>query len=335
MIVIATGGTYGHFFPAKTLCESLKRRQRDSLVMGVFDKDPRLCRAEGLEIIPVAGSPSKLKGCISILKGVHQAYKELQRRGATHVVCFGGYGAFPVVAAARLLKIPYSICELDCYPSLVNRLFAKQAHHRFRYFESRESHLKGLIRYVKPLFHKPVELYSQRDHILISGGSQGALSLNRQVKALLPRLKTVFQGFHVVHTVGWKEDMGAIRRAYQEAEIEATVEPFIENMPYARSAFAISRAGSGAIHELSRHEVPALLIPHINPATHQHDMALFFAEQMKGGLFIDAGASSDRLYASIITLSSNLEKYREGLRNYEAAIAKRPSHEEALLEVFS
>jgi UDP-N-acetylglucosamine--N-acetylmuramyl-(pentapeptide) pyrophosphoryl-undecaprenol N-acetylglucosamine transferase len=102
--------------------------------------------------------------------------------------------------------------------------------------------------------------------LLVMGGSQGAVGLNRMVRPLLPRLAA--SGCRVVHLTG-SHDPDAGRLA-----IDGVAErPFSDDLPglLQHSDLAISRAGAGSLSEMAVCGTPAILVPFPQAADHHQD----------------------------------------------------------------
>jgi UDP-N-acetylglucosamine--N-acetylmuramyl-(pentapeptide) pyrophosphoryl-undecaprenol N-acetylglucosamine transferase len=102
--------------------------------------------------------------------------------------------------------------------------------------------------------------------VLVMGGSQGAVGLNRMVRPLVPKL--VAAGCRVVHLTGSHDpDTGRLR-------IPAYIErPFSDDLPglLQHTQLAISRAGAGSLSELAVCGTPTILVPFPQAADHHQD----------------------------------------------------------------
>jgi UDP-N-acetylglucosamine--N-acetylmuramyl-(pentapeptide) pyrophosphoryl-undecaprenol N-acetylglucosamine transferase len=97
--------------------------------------------------------------------------------------------------------------------------------------------------------------------LLVLGGSQGAQALNTRVPQALAQMPPERRP-QVRHQCGAKLAEAA-RTAYAQAEVEASVEPFIENMAaaYAWADFVVCRAGALTLAELAAAGIGSLLVP--------------------------------------------------------------------------
>jgi UDP-N-acetylglucosamine--N-acetylmuramyl-(pentapeptide) pyrophosphoryl-undecaprenol N-acetylglucosamine transferase len=110
----------------------------------------------------------------------------------------------------------------------------------------------------------PHERYADRQgalRVLVLGGSQGALALNRAVPAALALLDPAVRPV-VRHQCG-ERTLDVARAAYDEHDVDVELLPFIEDMAavYAWADLVICRAGALTIAELCAVGVPALFVP--------------------------------------------------------------------------
>jgi UDP-N-acetylglucosamine--N-acetylmuramyl-(pentapeptide) pyrophosphoryl-undecaprenol N-acetylglucosamine transferase len=111
----------------------------------------------------------------------------------------------------------------------------------------------------------PHERYADRQgemRVLVLGGSQGALALNRTVPAALSLLDADVRPV-VRHQCG-ERTLDIARQAYDEHEVAVELLPFIEDMAaaYAWADLVICRAGALTVAELCAVGVPALFVPY-------------------------------------------------------------------------
>ena len=99
-------------------------------------------------------------------------------------------------------------------------------------------------------------------NILITGGSRGALPINRAVVDSLDRLAARKNQLFIVHQTG-ERDYNAVRVAYARREFHAEVLPFIENMAerFAQADLIVCRSGAITVAEVSASGRAAIFIP--------------------------------------------------------------------------
>jgi len=122
-----------------------------------------------------------------------------------------------------------------------------------------------------------------RARVLVLGGSQGALALNRTVPAALARLPAEARP-EVRHQAG-KATIDQAEAAYRAAGVDAEVVEFIGDMAeaYGWADLAICRAGALTVSELAAAGLGSVLVPF--PAAVDDHQAL------NAGYLVEAGAA--------------------------------------------
>jgi len=280
LLVIAAGGTGGHMFPAQALAERM-------LALGwrvKLSTDPRGARFTGafpeavdIEVVDSAtfargGLMGKLAAPFHLLRGVVSASLKMMRDKPDVVAGFGGYPAFPAMAAAWILRRPRMLHEQNGVLGKVNRLFARRVH-----LVACGTWPTALPKGVEGIFtgnpvrsavleRESAQFIEPGDYpmsLLVIGGSQGARVLSDVVPgavALLP--DEMLQYLRVSHQAR-AEDIDVVRQRYAEAGVTATVETFFNDVPsrLAECQLVISRAGASSIADISAIGRPAILIP--------------------------------------------------------------------------
>jgi len=129
----------------------------------------------------------------------------------------------------------------------------------------------------------PAQRYATRSgplRLLIVGGSLGAKALNDNVPAALARIPAEVRPV-VTHQSG-KQHIDALRKAYEQAGVQAEVVDFIDDMPrrYAEADLVVCRAGAITVSELTAAGVASVLVPLVASTTsHQRDNAQWMAQQ--------------------------------------------------------
>ncbi|THB67501.1 MAG: undecaprenyldiphospho-muramoylpentapeptide beta-N-acetylglucosaminyltransferase [Desulfovibrio sp.] len=133
-VLLTTGGTGGHIFPALAVAEELKERYPSLRILFLGSKrgpEGDLAQNAGLEFIglPVEGVIGRgLKGIRAMFKlavAVIRAVGVMGRFRPQVVVGFGGYASFPGVLAAWLTRRPALLQEQNSVPGVSNKLLAK------------------------------------------------------------------------------------------------------------------------------------------------------------------------------------------------------------------
>ncbi len=298
-ILIATGGTGGHIFPAQALAIELLEQNFELLFVGGGLKTNRYFDRRRFAYKQVA-SASPLKGnffksVFKIGKGILEALRIMKQFRPDVVIGFGSFYTFPVLTAARLRRVPIVLFEPNAIPGRVNRFFSKSALLSAVQFSEAGSHLLGNIVEVKmPRGEKkPSDVALARDYFyldpncftfLVFGGSQGADSINRFFSETIRNVSSTFQ---IIHITGKTESAEIIRRKYEKAGLRACVKAFEERMDLAWSAASvvICRSGAATLAEQISFEVPGILVPFPKAVDdHQTKNALFVEKEVGGAI---------------------------------------------------
>lgn len=222
-----------------------------------------------------------------MLRALSRSLKELKAYQPDVVAGFGGYGAFPVVLAGLMLKIPTIIHEQNVVPGRANKWLARFVRKIAISFPETKKHLKvervvitGCPTHISTTNfsrQKGLELFGLKPGkftILVFGGSQGSHALN---EIFLQTAKTLNQkmDFQVIHVTG-KKDLISVQNKYAEISCSAKVFDFINDMgeAYAASDLVIGRSGAATVTELAMFSKPAILIPYPHAGGHQKENAL-------------------------------------------------------------
>lgn len=281
-IVLSTGGSGGHLFPAQALAGELTGRGRKIVVMTDARGTTYQTSFPGavIEVVPAATFADRsifglALAPFEIAAGVAISLMKLIRIRPGAVVGFGGYPSVPVMVAASLARYPTAILAPDAVLGRANRLIADYvrviaaALPLVRFVPKDTSKIVYTGNPLRPEviaqagspYNKP-----ERDgelRLLVFGGSQGARALSEIVPAgvgLLPegikrRLKIVQQCR--------PEDIEGARAGYAASGVAAELATFFRDLPQ-RMAWAhlvVSRAGAGTVAELAAIGRPAILVP--------------------------------------------------------------------------
>ncbi len=322
-VLIMAGGTGGHVFPALAVAKVLRARGVPVVWLGVpASMEARLVPANGFPIewlrvkgIRGKGAAAWLLAPVRVLGAVWQALGVLRRVRPRAVLGAGGYVSGPGGIAAWLLRIPLLIHEQNAVPGLTNRWLARVASRVMQAFPgSFATRVQALtvgnpVRADIAAVAAPAVRFAgraDRTRLLVFGGSLGAQRLN----ALVPRALAHIDPTHrpqVRHQAG-ERGIEAARSAYREAQVDADVTPFIEDMAaaYAWADVALCRAGAMTIAELQAVGLGALLIPlPIATDDHQTRNAAALVRVGAGRVLQERDMTAESLSASIADLTGD------------------------------
>ena len=279
-IVIAGGGTGGHLFPGIAIAEEFIKRDRraeiifigtqkgiESKLLGQVGHELRTIDIEGVK---GRGMKALVKGFYQIPQSMWQSRRILKQFRPQIVIGVGGYASGPAVQAAYFMGIPTAIAEQNAMPGITNRILGKFVDKVFVTYAQTEawfSHSKVMLsgNPVRAAFFNVRSLAkAEKDfqQLLIFGGSQGAMAINKGVVEMLPDLQQMKTPLHVLHQTGTRE-VEMVRKAYDHYGIRAEVTPFIVDMAgaYAQADLIICRAGATSLAEITAAGKAAILIP--------------------------------------------------------------------------
>ena len=278
-ILVMAGGTGGHVYPALAVARAIMAQSRNVVWLGTQrGLESRVVPAAGIDIEWISVKGLRRKGALAKLVApfqvgwaLLQSLAVIFRRRPAAVLGMGGFVSGPGGVAAWLTRRPLVIHEQNAAAGLTNRLLARLARVVLQAFpgsfnssvdaETVGNPVREDIAAVPP----PHERYSDRRgalRVLVLGGSQGALALNRTVPAALALLEPDLRPA-VRHQCG-ERTIDIARQAYDEHDVKAELVPFIEDMAgaYAWADLVICRAGALTIAELCAVGVPALFVPY-------------------------------------------------------------------------
>lgn len=227
-----------------------------------------------------------LRDITRTLRGFGASVRILHQFKPDVIFLKGGYVSVPVGLAARVLGIPYVIHESDLIPGQSNRILAPHATRiatgfpadKYKIWPAEKLVYTGLPIRRELISRHQLEgamhfkLDPKLPIILITGGSQGARTINDLMVEIAPRLVKTMQ---VIHVTG-EAEIERVRFALGHKELSHperyVTKPFLlEDFGLALAAadVVVGRAGATTIAELAVLEKPTILIPNMVMAGHQ------------------------------------------------------------------
>lgn len=337
-LLIAGGGTGGHVFPAIAVAQEWLSRgpEREVVLVGTQ-------RGIEMKLVPQAGLPLetlrvaglKGKGGATLVKniamlgpGILDARRVLRKHQPVAAFGVGGYAAGPMMLATWLGGVPNVIFEPNAEPGLTNKLLAKLSKRIAIGYEisaqrwGRKAVVTGCP--VRPEFFKIAPRRPEKPfRLLVTGGSQGALPINRTFVDAMDRLATRKAELSIVHQTG-ERDYNAVRVAYARREINAEAVPFLTNMAerFAWADIIVCRAGAITAAEVAAAGRAAIFIP-FGAATDSHQLRN--AQEMEragaGRLINEKELTAERLSNEIFSFLDKPEQL-EKQSNAARALAR-------------
>ena len=299
-ILIMAGGTGGHVYPALAVAQSLRERSQDVVWLGTQrGLEARVIPEAGIDIEWISIRGLRRKGLLALVVAplqlawaLIQSLNVIRRRRPRAVLGMGGFASGPGGLAAWLTFRPLIIHEQNAVPGLTNRLLARLARVVLQAFpgsfNQRAETVGNPVRRSIAEIPSPDERLRDRTgpvRLLVLGGSQGALALNRTVPAALARLDAASRPV-VRHQCG-KRTLTTAREQYRELGVDAELPEFIEDMAeaYGWADFVICRAGALTVAELCAAGLGAIFVPY-PAAVDDHQTANARAMQDAGAALI-------------------------------------------------
>ncbi len=278
-IMLMAGGTGGHVYPALAIALSLQEHARDVVWLGTHrGLEATIVPAAGIRIewISVQGLRGKgglalVLAPVRLLVAVLQSLAVMRRHRPAAVLGMGGFVSGPGGVAAWLTRRPLIIHEQNAVSGLTNRLLARLARVVLQAFPgsfsaraNAETVGNPVRREIAELAEPAVRLAGRSGplRLLVLGGSQGALSLNRVVPAALARLPHDIRP-QVRHQAG-SRTLDTAREAYAAHGLDVELIPFIADMAgaYGWADLVVCRAGALTVAEIQAAGLAAIFIPY-------------------------------------------------------------------------
>ena len=320
-LLIAASGTGGHLFPAIATAQQLL--DYDIEWLGVPDRletqlVPSLYPLHTVRMGGVQGGfgLGSAKLFAKFVRATRQVRRLLKQNNFAGVFTTGGYISAPAIIAARSLGLPALMHESNALPGKVTRFlspyctkvalgFSETAKRlpkadtvvvgtpvRSQFFDLAQSSLTD------------INIPANVPLIVVVGGSQGAVAINRMVRAAAPAWLEA--GIWLVHITGSNDAEAQSLRHPHYIQLD-----FYNNMAalFSRANLVISRAGAGTLIELAITASPSILIPYPFAAEdHQTYNANAFAKAGAAQTYQQRDLNSVKLQAIGLDLITHPEK---------------------------
>lgn len=342
VIVLASGGTGGHIFPAEALARELKSRDYNPILItddrylkyssNIKDLESHVIRSSTIE----RGFFKRLLAAFNIALGYFQARRLLKTLNPSVVIGFGGYPSFPtMLAGIRFAKkkpsVKTVIHEQNSMLGKANYVLAPKVDVIATSFSDvsgvsdddvKKVNLTGnpvrsSIKHLQDMQY-PELLEDGTLRILITGGSQGASIFSRVVPEALKLLPDDFRSRIRIDQQCRGADLESAKSAYKEIGVSADLTTFFNDMPsrLASAHLVIARSGATTLAELTVAGRPIIMVPYPY-STDGHQMVNANSlEDNGGGWVIPEDAFTPEALASRLEAFLNLPaKLNEAAEN--------------------
>jgi len=365
-ILFTGGGSGGHFYPIIAIAESIKEisEKKHLVPPALYFFAPEAYNQDLLsenKIIFKKSSAGKVRRYFSLLNivdlfktgwGIIKSLRMVFNIYPDVIFGKGGFGSFPTLLAAKLLRIPVVIHESDSVPGRVNlwaSKFARRVAVSWReaaaYFPEEKTaytgqpvrkEFKGTLKEGAREFLK---LQEEIPIILVLGGSLGSQIINDKLVSALPELVKKYQ---IIHQTGKNN----IDETAERAEVILENNPnksryhafdYLNNLALRMSAGAsdliVSRAGS-TIFEIASWGKPSIIIPIIDSnGDHQRKNAFNYERSGACSVIEEMNLTSNILFSEINRILENTtvtEKMAGSAKNFSKPDAADKIAEELL-----
>lgn len=335
-IVLTGGGTGGHAYPAISLAEVLRIEYPGCELLYIGDKngpERKLASDAGITFHGLTSrkirkliSPGTVLTMAALCKGFVESLTALNSFRPDIVIGTGGYASAAVVMAQVLRKGKTLIHEQNVVPGRTNLRVGRYAtkicvtfEDSAKYFPAEKTVTTGLpIRGDllnlpdKKTARETLRLDTEAFTVLVVGGSQGAMAINRVVADSIPLLAK--QSVQVLHQVGSRNYVDAEKRCKTLGYENYHVRAYLEDMkaPYGAADLIICRSGASTIAEITAIGLPAILIPYPSAyADHQRLNGEYVARNGGGILINESDITPELLAKTVIELKDSEEALKQ------------------------
>lgn len=347
-IVLAGGGTAGHTSPLIATADELQQLAPEAELTAVGTErglETTVVPAAGLrlELIPSVPLPRRPTADLLRVPGrlraaTAAAGRVITAARASVLLGFGGYVSTPAYLAARRLRVPIVIHEQNALPGLANKVAARFTDQVYTAFaETRLPHARWIglpmrraITELDPAAERPAAragfgLPADGPVLLVSGGSQGAASINDAVAGAQDAL--LARGISILHVLGPRNFGSAQRRSDPCGAVYAPV-AYVERMEtaYAAADLMLARCGASTVWETAVVGLPAIYVPYPHGNGEQRRNARLVVDAHGGELVDDADCTAElvaRRVPDLIEHPGRLAGMSAALRGVARADAAR------------
>lgn len=288
-VVFSGGGTGGHLYPALALADALRELRPDirTVFLGAERGiEARILPELGREhiLVPVRGVARGV-GVVrnlgvpwALLRSLLRARAWFRAQRPELVVVTGGYAGMPAGMMAGIMGIPLALQEQNALPGVTTRFLSRRASQIHVAYPEAVDRLPGAARPAVRVNGNPVRVPAPRGRerartdlgldpdrttVLVTGGSQGSLALNRAVLEMVRLLDAEPPAWQLLWVTGPKHEAATREALGERSRPWLHLRGYLNDMPAAMEGadLAVSRAGAMTTSELLAWGLPAILVP--------------------------------------------------------------------------
>ena len=299
-ILIATGGTGGHIFPAYGLAKNFLDKNIDVTITS-DDRGMRYLKDfSNLRIIKISSSKIDNKNLFKLIHSLFLIFFSfckslflLFKKRPNLIFGMGGYSSFPVCLASKLMGIPFVIYENNLHIGKANKFllpFATKIIVSCAELEGIPSKHKKKVNEVGNIIREEIIKFSfklkdksnkEKLAILVLGGSQAAQVFAEK----LPRIfeKCVKSNINLkIFQQCLPTQKNNLENFYQKLKIDYEIFNYSKNIIkyFSMTDLAITRSGSSMLAELLNARIPFISVPLPSSAdNHQLKNAIYYEKK--------------------------------------------------------
>jgi UDP-N-acetylglucosamine--N-acetylmuramyl-(pentapeptide) pyrophosphoryl-undecaprenol N-acetylglucosamine transferase len=334
-IIIATGGTGGHVFPAYSLANYLIKNNYN-IELTVDDRGSKYLKDyENLKLIKITSSPLIKKNIFTFLFSIFIILFSTLRslffllfNRPSIVFGMGGYSSFPVCIASAILRIKFVIYENNMIIGKANRYllpFAKKIFVSYGNLEGIPKNYSNKVFEIGNIVREEIINSKARNvqndrfddiKILVLGGSQAAKVFAEQLPRIFEKLKNSKVPIKIYQQCQKKQNE-QLSEFYKKAKIDFEIFNFTNKITdyYLKANLVITRSGASVLGELINIKIPFISIPLPTSAdNHQFKNAIYYKK--KGlGYIINEKDINNQLYDLIKSIFKDKSLVKKILAN--------------------
>lgn len=336
-IIITTGGTGGHIYPALALINKIKEKeQAEILFIGTHNRmEKEIIPKHNLKYkaIKIYGLNRKnifknIKTIKSLIVSYKKTKKIIKEFKPDIVIGFGNYVSVPVLYRAAKMKIPTIIHEQNSIPGKANLFLSKYVDKIAVSLNSAKTHFPknktvwtgnpcsedALKQKIIP--KSKYKLNKNKKLVYIVMGSLGSSKINE----FLIKTMSLFNNkdYEVLFITG-KEHYNEIKKNNFPSNV--FIEPYIENQTglLKNVDLIITRCGATTLSEIIALQLPAILIPSPYVTNnHQYKNAMDLVNKNAAHLLEEKDLKGDKLVREIDKLINNSKKLNQYITNLKS-----------------
>ena len=337
-LIVSAGGTGGHIYPALAIIKEFQKHEKDLnvLYIGTHNRmETKIIPEHNIpyEPIEIYGFSKSMigrdiKNLGLIIKSYEKCIKVMKNFKPDVVIGVGGYVTFPVIMAAKKLKIKTVIHEQNCIPGKTNKFLCKGVDKIFVSFKSSDKYFKSdnvvytgnpsgdNVYNLKTISKESLGIDKNKKLVLITSGSLGSSALNDK---LIEFINNSDNTYEILMITGKNNYDNVLTKITNKS---AHIIPYLDDQAgiLKNVDVVISRAGASTLSEIINACVPSILVPSPYVANnHQYYNALEVHENKCAIMLEEKDLTTELLNNKVNELLNNKElcnEMKDNLKSY-------------------